>query len=408
MSFGIGLSGMKAAKQDLDVVSNNIANSNTIGFKGSRTEFSDVYASSLSGGSAGTVNGSGVKVAAIKQSFQEGSLSYTNGALDMAISGNGFFVVNDNGSNLYSRAGYFEMNSDNYIVDNMGNRLQGFAADAAGNILSGSMKDLQISQADMPAKVTTSLEGVINLDARSVVPSVTTFNSSDPTSYNTTMAFNIYDSVGKPHSVGLYFSKDQTLPNQWDIHYQVDGADLTSTSVINFESNGQVSAGNGAYTLNIPAASIGGGVDPISIELDLTGASQLGIVSSVNQATQDGYPPGKMTGLQIGDGGAVLANYSNGQTLSRGKIVLAEFVNNQGLEPIGDSLWRAGSNSGAPNFGLAGSGTLGVLEAGALELSNVDLSIELVQLIEAQRNYQSNAKTIETSSSLTQTLMNIV
>lgn len=408
MSFGIGLSGMKAAKHDLDVVSNNIANSNTIGFKASRTEFSDVYASSLNGGSAGLVNGSGVKVSGVSQSFQGGSLSYTDGALDMAISGSGFFVVNDNGANLYSRAGYFEMNSDNYIIDNMGNRLQGFAADAAGNILSGSMKDLQISQADMPAKVTTSLEGVINLDARSTVPSVTTFHSSDPSSYNTTMAFNIYDSLGRPHSIGLYFAKDQTLPNQWDIHYQVDGSDLTGSSVINFENNGLVSANSGAYTLNIPTASIGAGVDPINLELNLTGASQLGIASSVNQASQDGYSPGKMTGLQIGVGGAVLANYSNGQTLSRGKIVLAEFVNNQGLEPVGDSLWRAGTESGEPNFGLAGSGTLGVLESGALELSNVDLSIELVQLIEAQRNYQSNAKTIETSSSLTQTLMNIV
>ncbi|WP_211827073.1 flagellar hook protein FlgE [Kistimonas asteriae] len=408
MSFGIGLSGMKAAKQDLEVVSNNIANSNTVGFKSSRVEFADVYASTYSGSNSRVVNGAGVKVSAISQSFQQGNFNYTNGVLDMAITGNGFFVVNDNGSYLYSRAGYFDLDRDNYVVDNLGNRLQGFASDTSGNILSGSITDLQIDSSDMPAQATTALEGLINLDSRSDIPSVATFSSSDPNSYNTTMAFNVYDSLGNPHTLGLYFAKDQTVANQWSIHYQLDGADVGTANTLNFDTDGQISTGSGSYTQTVPAATLANGADALNLNLDLTNMTQLGISSSVNGAIQNGFPPGKMAGIQVSEEGQVQAIYSNGQTLTQGQIILAGFTNEQGLQPVGDSLWRAGYESGDPAYGLAGTGTLGSLQAGALELSNVDLSIELVRLIEAQRNYQSNAKTIETSNSLTQTLMNII
>lgn len=408
MTFGIGLSGMKAAKQDLEVVSNNIANSNTVGFKSSRAEFADVYASSLDGSNARVVAGAGVKVAAITQSFEQGNFSYTNGIMDLAISGNGFFVVNDNGSYLYSRAGYFDLDRDNNVVNKLGHRLQGFASDANGNILSGSITDLRIDSSDMPAQATSQLTGLINLDSRSDIPTVATFDSSDPNSYNTTMAFNVYDSLGNPHTLGLYFAKDQTVANQWSIHYQLNGVDVGTADPLNFNSDGQISTGSGTYTQTISAATLGNGADALNLNLDMTGMTQLGISSSVNGAIQNGFPPGKLSGIQVSEQGQVQAIYSNGQTLSRGQIILAGFTNEQGLQSVGDSLWRAGYESGDPAYGLAGTGTLGSLEAGALELSNVDLSIELVRLIEAQRNYQANAKTIETSNSLTQTLMNII
>lgn len=407
MSFGIGLSGMKAAKQDLDVVSNNIANANTVGFKSSRTEFSDVYASTV-GGSSSTVSGAGVKASAITQSFSQGSLTYTNGTLDMGIAGQGFFVVNDNGRDMYTRAGYFDMDRDNFIVDTRGNKLQGFAADIDGNILAGSVTDIQVSGGDLAAKATSTLEGLVNLDSRSVAPSVSTFSSSDPNSYNTTMAFNVYDSLGNPHALGLYFTKDQVNNNEWNINYQLDGADISTTSVVNFESDGKVSTGSGDYVLSITSATLGNGADALGLDLDLTNMTQLGISSSVKGSAQNGYPPGSLIGINVGADGKVNANYSNGQTLSRGQIIIAGFPNEQGLQSSGDSLWQASFTSGDPVYGLAGTGTLGSLESGALELSNVDLSIELVRLIEAQRNYQSNAKSIETSSSLTQTLMNII
>ena len=408
MSFGIGLSGMKAAKQDLDTISNNIANSNTVGFKSSRAEFADVYASALGGNNSGVIVGAGVKVAAISQSFQQGNFAYTDGAMDMAIAGNGFFVVNNNGSSMYSRAGYFDLDKDSYLVNNLGYRLQGFAADINGNILSGSLTDLQIDSSDMLAQATSELRGLANLDSRSEIPSVPTFNPSDPNSYNTTMAFNMYDSLGNPHTLGLYFAKNQTNVNEWDVHYQLDGTSVGATETLNFGSDGQVATGSGIYTLMVPGTTLSNGPDDLNLKLDLSGLTQLGIDSSVNGAIQNGYPPGKLAGIQVGASGEIKAMYSNGQSLLRGQIVLASFSNEQGLESVGDSLWQAGSKSGDPTYSLAGTGTLGTLESGALELSNVDLSIELVRLIEAQRNYQANAKTIETSKSLIQTLMNIV
>ncbi|WP_281647141.1 flagellar hook protein FlgE [Parendozoicomonas sp. Alg238-R29] len=414
MSFGIGLSGMKAAKQDLEVVSNNIANSNTVGFKSSRSEFADLYASSLSGGSS---KAAGVKVANTSQLFSQGNLTYTNSALDLAISGNGFFVLNDNGQQAYTRAGYFSMDQDNYLVNNQGLRLQGFAADANGNILTGTRQDLQVSAADMQASATNELIGQLNLDARNTVPANSPFDASDPASYNSTMAFNIYDSQGNPHILSMYFGK--TSDNNWNVHYQFDGADLPSgTSVggsvitppaiaqspLVFNNDGTLASGG---DIAITGLTVGGVAD-LDFDLDLSKLTQLGTEFSVNQALQNGYPSGKLTGIEVEESGTLRALYSNGQTRVQGQLILAGFANEGGLTPIGDSLWRNSFESGAPLYGLAGSGTLGALQAGALEQSNVDLSIELVRLIEAQRNYQANAKTIETSNNLTQTLLNII
>ena len=414
MSFGIGLSGMKAAKQDLEVVSNNIANSNTVGFKSSRSEFADLYASSLSSGNS---KAAGVKVANISQLFSQGNLTYTNNALDLAISGNGFFVLNDNGQQAYTRAGYFSLNSENYLVNNQGLKLQGFAADANGNILTGTRQDLQVSASDMQAQASSELVGQLNLDARNDV-AVGAFDPNDPASYNSTMAFNVYDSQGNPHILSLYFSK--TTDNDWNINYQIDSQHIDSGSIggvpitlpgspaesnLAFNSDGTLASGG---TIQLTGIDIGGGVNPLDLEIDLSNITQLGTEFSVNQALQNGYPAGKLTGIEVDESGALRALYSNGQTRVQGQLILASFANEGGLNPIGDSLWRNSFASGAPLYGLAGAGTLGALQAGALEQSNVDLSIELVRLIEAQRNYQANAKTIETSNNLTQTLLNII
>ncbi|CAM3442799.1 flagellar hook protein FlgE [Parendozoicomonas haliclonae] len=404
MSFGIGLSGMKAAKQDLEVVSNNIANSNTVGFKSSRSEFADLYASSLGGGNS---KPAGVKVANTSQQFTQGNLTYTNSALDLAISGNGFFVLNDNGQQAYTRAGYFSLDQENYLVNNQGLRLQGFSADENGNILTGTQQDLQVSAADMQASASSTLTGQLNLDARNQVPTSGTFSAADPESYNSTMAFNIYDSQGNPHILSLYFSK--TSDNNWDVNYQFDGEDLDPATTITggplvFNNDGTLASGGDIELTGLPIS----GVDPLDLTLDLSKITQLGTEFSVNQALQNGYPAGKLTGIEVDENGSLRALYSNGQTRVQGQIIMAGFANESGLNPIGDSLWRGSFASGAPIYGLAGAGTLGSLQAGALEQSNVDLSIELVRLIEAQRNYQANAKTIETSNNLTQTLLNII
>ena len=405
MSFGIGLSGLNAARQDLEVVSNNIANSNTVGFKSSRSEFADLYASSLGGGNS---EPAGVKVANTSQLFSQGNLTYTNSALDLAINGNGFFVLNDNGEQAYTRAGYFSLDQENYLVNNQGLRLQGFAADDNGNILTGTRQDLQVSAADMQASASSRLTGQLNLDSRNDDISAV-FDADDPATYNSTMAFNVYDSQGNPHTLSLFFSK--ASDNNWNINYRFGDTDLATTSTLAFDPDGTLTAATppavaGAFTL--------AGIDPLNgaenlnLEIDLSEMTQLGTNFSVNQALQNGHPAGKLTGIEVGESGELQALYSNGQTRVQGQVILASFANEGGLNPIGDSLWRNSSESGVPSYGLAGGGALGSLQAGALEQSNVDLSIELVRLIEAQRNYQANAKTIETSNNLTQTLLNII
>lgn len=427
MSFGIGLSGLNAAKQDLEAISNNIANSNTVGFKGSRTEFADLYASSVGGGSS---KGTGVQVASTSQQFSQGNLTYTENALDMAISGNGYFVVDNNGQQAFTRAGYFSLNADNEVINNQGLNLQGFAADANGNILPGTLADLKINANEIPATATSAVEGAANLDSRVDNLSGTAFDAVNPDTYNSTMAFNVFDSQGNPHTLSLYFANQGG--NVWHSYMQVDGKaiqnDLGDPAYLElqFSESGQFTSAalgtdytgptvDGVGVVNgivIPGADLAGSsgalVNDLDFSLDLTSFSQLGAEFSVNRAVQNGFPPGQLTGLEVSDEGILRALYSNGQSSVQGQVVLAAFPNDNGLIPAGDSLWNASFASGTPLYGAAGSGTLGGLQSAALEQSNVDLSLELVRLIEAQRNYQANAKTIETSSNLTQTLMQII
>ncbi|MGB1271599.1 MAG: flagellar hook protein FlgE [Endozoicomonas sp.] len=411
MSFKIGLSGLNAAQQDLEVVSNNIANTNTVGFKGSRAEFADVYASSVAGGNSQVA---GVQVANISQQFAQGSITYTENALDMAINGQGFFMVSDNGELAYSRAGYFSLDANNYLVNNQGLNLQGYSADASGNILAGTQTDLRIGQTTMAAQATSQVSGAANLDARSTALGGV-INPSDPTTFNSTMAFDVNDSLGSSHTVSLYFAK--TADNTWQAEFYFDnGASADLTQTITFNSDGSLATPVpiAPSTANIVNVSIPGGdarlagAAGMSMDIDISSFSQLGADFSVNQVAQNGYPPGSLTGIQISDEGILQALYSNGQTQTQGQIVLADFPNDNGLIPLGDSLWQSSFASGNALVGIPGSGVMGSLESGALEQSNVDISSQLVRLIEAQSNYQANAKTIETSNNLTQALMNII
>lgn len=405
MSFKIGLSGLNAAQQDLQVVSNNIANTNTVGFKGSRAEFSDVYASSVAGGNS---QAAGVQVANISQQFAQGSITYTENALDMAINGQGFFVVSDKGELSYSRAGYFSMDANNYLVNNQGMKLQGYSADASGNILAGTQTDLRIDQNTMPAQATDQIKSAANLDAR-VSTLAGAINPDDPGTFSSTMAFDVNDSLGASHTVSLYFAK--TADNSWQVDLYFDNAgsaDLSQT--VTFNGDGTLATpANGSINLGITAGdSRLAGANAMNMAIDISKFTQLGAEFAVNQVAQNGYPPGSLTGLQITQEGILQALYSNGQTQTQGQVVLADFPNDNGLVPMGDSLWQSSFASGTPIVGTPGAGIMGSLESGALEQSNVDISSQLVRLIEAQSNYQANAKTIETSNNLTQTLMNII
>ena len=444
MSFNIGLSGMRAASKDLNVTGNNIANAGTVGFKQSRAEFSDVYAASVLGNGKNPV-GSGVLLSNISQQFNQGNISYTQNALDLAINGNGFFQVSNNGALSYTRAGYFGTDRQGFLVDNFGYKLQGFPVDANGNLRAGASGDLQIQTGNQAPRATTKIDTAFNLNSTQLPPLTADFNPADPTSYNSSTSLNIYDSQGNSHVMTKYFVK--TNANEWSMNILINGrnpADPDSETPysmgLSFDSSGAlVSVGSNSdlftidqdtniVTLNsapsttpgggwLPAISDGGNPatwatngalgNPAGIVLDFTQATQYASSFSVNRVVQDGYTTGELAGLEIDDTGVIFARYTNGQSKVQGQIMLANFANVQGLTPVGKSQWVQSFESGEPVLGTPMSGTLGALQAGALEDSNVELSDQLVNLIVAQRNYQANAKTIETESAITQTLINM-
>lgn len=538
MSFNIGLSGMRAASKDLNVTGNNIANAGTVGFKQSRAEFSDVYAASVMGTGKNPV-GSGVLLSNISQQFNQGNINYTQNALDLAINGNGFFQVSNNGALSYTRAGFFGTDREGALVDNFGYKLQGFPVDANGNLQNGVVGDLQIQTTNQAPKPSSKIDTVFNLDSTQKSPATwqasydgvvgqayqsayvpaysdeltaqmanyyadaangvvnpanptadeiaaatafatplavtaatregnlaaadpavlsaarttanTTFNPSDPTTYNSSTSLNVYDSQGNAHVMTQYFVK--TSANTWDMKILVDGRNPANPSEdppseyvmgLSFNSAGNLTGianpENGPFTVGpdlkvtlrsataaevaagngngwIPAISDGrtpatwspnGALaNPEGIVMDFSKSTQFASSFAVNSVAQDGYTTGELAGLEIDDTGLIFARYTNGQSRVQGQVVLANFANVQGLTPAGKTQWVQSYESGEPVIGTPMSGTMGALQAGALEDSNVELSDQLVNLIVAQRNYQANAKTIETESAITQTIINL-
>lgn len=435
MSFNIGLSGIKAASSDLNITGNNIANAGTVGFKQSRGEFQDLYSASMLGSGSKQI-GSGVLLSNVAQLFNQGTIDYTENALDMAINGNGFFVTSNNGSISYTRSGYFGTDKSGYVVDNNGYRLQGYTVNENGDLQNGVVGDLQISSVNQAPRATSEIAQTLNLNSTNTSPVNTPFSPDDPTTYNSSTSVNIYDAQGNAHVMTQYFVKDSA--NSWTMNVLVDGrnpSDPTSTEpygvTIPFDDSGNLgtllpgtpTAGAGFTEANnvltlvdwVPAQSDGGtpavwsanGAASSALTLDMRGSTQYASSFAVNSIEQDGYTTGQLSGLEIDSEGNVFARYTNGQAKVQGQVVLANFSNPQGLTPIGKTSWVQSSESGEPVVGTPSSGTLGALQSGALEASNVDISTELVDLIVAQRNYQANAKTIETESAITQTIINL-
>lgn len=395
MSFNIALTGLNAVSEQLDTVSNNIANVGTVGFKSSRTEFGSVYADSQA---------MGVEVLGNTQSISlGGSLTNTSRNLDLAISGGGFFVVKGgSGETQYTRAGVFNTDNSNYLVNASGQRLQGYSTDASGNLQAGTIGDLQVKAASLPAKATDSLAFVANLDADGSVPSVA-FDPATAASYNSTYTTKVYDSQGKQHTLTQYFVKDSA--NNWTSNYYVDG-NAAGSQALSFDSAGMLTSPTTPVTLNV--AGLGGGVAPLAINVDYTGTTQYGSDFAVTTNAPTGYASGDKTGLTIDDQGMVYVNYSNGQRLLQGQVVLANFSNPQGLKAVSGTAWTETSSSGTPLVGAPGNGQFGDLVAGALEGSNVDLTAQLVNLMEGQRNYQANTKVLTTDKDLTQALFSAI
>lgn len=406
MSFQQGLSGLNAASKNLDTIGNNVANANTVGFKQSQAQFADVFANSLSGGS-NIQSGIGVKVATIAQQFNQGVITATSNPLDVAINGNGFFRLSSQEGISYTRNGQFHPDKDGFIVNSSGMRLTGYSANTAGTINTSAPADLRISTADLPPAATTKVSGVVNLDSRELALSPATFDLADPTTYHSTTSVSIHDSLGNASTLSAYFLKTGT--NSWDIFAANEGSLLNggaSVGALNFLSNGALDPSSSSiFSMTAPVST--GGTNPLAFNLDFTGTTQFGSDFGVNALAQDGYTSGRLTGFAVGADGAIRGSYSNGEFLTLGQVALANFANPQGLEMRGNNTWTESAASGAALVGVPNTGGLGVLQSGAVEDSNVELTSELVNMITAQRIYQANAQTIKTQDQLLQTIVNL-
>ncbi len=405
MTFTIALSGLNAATKDLNATANNIANVNTTGFKRSRAEFSSVFPISSYGVSS-NATGIGTRLSRVAQQFEQGSINYTQNALDLAISGEGFFTVSDGGARAYTRAGAFGTDNNGHVVNASGQRLQVFPpVSGATGFDTSRLTDLRLSVSDNPPSATGGITAGVNLPANAQPPANGTFDAEDPTSYNFTRSLTVYDSLGVAHSANLYFVKGAGA-NAWDVRVRVDDADVGGANAMTFSGSGQLlTPAGGALTL--PDYDPANGASPMTLELDLGAATQFGESFGVNDLTQDGYATGRLIGVEVTQEGIVQARYTNGQATPLGQLALATFPNPQGLQQLGDSAWAETYAAGAAILGPAGSSNLGLVQAGALEGSNVDLTEQLVNMITAQRNFQANAQMISTADQITQTIINL-
>jgi len=395
MSLDIALSGINAINVQLDAISNNIANSGTYGFKSSRANFSAVYAGSQA---------TGAELSSMSQSIGlGGSVVNTGGAMDVSIQGRGFFVSHDaQGQTIYSRVGMFSTDKTGYVVDDQGRRVQGYAATGTGGT-PGTLGDLRVPTGQIPAQATQKLAYVSNLSADWTAPAATPFDHTDTATYNGTDVSLVYDSLGAQHSMTQYFVKSG--PNQVTVHYTLDGTDTGASTVMNFDSAGQMTAPTApvSVSLGTPANAA-----PLSVAIDYTGTTQFSGETTPTTNLADGYASGTLNGTQITADGSVMATYSNGQKQSIGTIAVATFPDEDALSPVAGTGWAANNASGTALYFTPGSGMAGGLTTGALEQSNVDITSELVNLMTSQRNYQANSKVISTEAAMLQSLMQAV
>ena len=436
MSFNIGLSGLYAANKQLDVTGNNIANAATTGFKSSRAEFADIYSASKLGTGSKTI-GSGVNLAAVSQNFGQGAVNNTGNLLDMGIQGSGFFVLSDNGSLSYTRAGTFKSDKDGYVTSSDGTaRLQGYGVDANGNIVNGVLTDLRIDTSNLAPKPTGSVTSEINLNSSSdaIDQTKVPFDPTVSTSYTKKFSTMVYDTQGNAHPMDQYMVK--TGGNSWSVYTLIDGRNPDGSlpsgegatppvpSTMAFDSAGALTKVtqpdplddqaentlvvtgwkpgamiNGEWKENGATSKAGG------IVINMAKTTQYNTDSSRNPPTQDGYATGQINNLTIDGSGVMFANFSNNQSRAIGQISLASFTNEQGLQPVGGTAWKETYSSGMAGYDAPKIGSLGAIQSNSLEDSNVNLTSELVDLIKAQSNYQANAKTISTQSTIMQTII---
>lgn len=418
MSFEIARSGINAVSESLETISNNIANSGTFGFKSSRANFSAMYAGT-------TANGA--EVSSTSQSIEKGGgLLNTGRGMDAMIQGRGFFAVkDDSGQQVYTRVGIFKTDKDGYVIDNLGRKVQGYAAvlDANGKPIPGAglgaLGDLKVPTMKVSAQASDKLDFNGNLSADWNVPATATFSPTDPTSFNSSITSVVYDSLGSKHSLTQYFVK--TGPNAVTVHYTIDGSQnqlplpvppAAPTTPAMATQNLTFSAANGSLTMAPATVALtlgnpAGALLP-TLNINYTGLTQSAGDSTTLANAANGNAAGTMTNTTIADDGSIVATFSNGDKQTVGTIALATFADENALVAVSDTSWTANGDTGTPLFAQPGSSLASRLSAGAIEQSNVDMTGELVNLMSAQRNYQANTKVISAENEMMQNLMQAV
>lgn len=416
MSFQQGLSGLAVNAKALDVTSNNIANTSTVGFKSSKGHFADMYAGAMQGG-GGTQAGIGATVTAVAQQFQQGTITATNNPLDLAINGRGFFGVFSGGVEAFTRNGEFHLDKDGYVVNDAGQNLRGVnRVLSGGSYIIPSAADprdsVQIPFAGTPQQTNAlTLEANLN-SAASVLPAAPAFNPTNAATYNNSTALTVYDQQGTPYTMTMYFRK--TATDAWNMYTRL--ADSAGTVIaptttdpiaISFNANGTINAGaSGTFAFTYPATATQTITIPAA-NVNVSALTQYGSPFAVTGLSQNGYAKGDLAGVTVTDDGFIEARYNNGQSVQVAKLALFSFKNENGLQPTGGNQWIATTLSGARIPGDPGTGLLGNIRSMATEDSNVDMTAELVNMIVQQRNYQANAQSIKTQDQILQTLLNI-
>ncbi|HEY0271488.1 MAG TPA: flagellar hook protein FlgE [Sphingomonas sp.] len=430
-SFYTSLSGLNAAQTDLNISSNNIANAGTTGFKQSRADFGDLISSSAYQAS-NTVIGQGTQLKAISQEFSQGSAQSTDNALDLMVTGDGYFVTKASGTGSqvsFTRDGAFSVDNNNNVVDAEGNALQVLPVDSQGNVAASgaaAMGSLHVPATNGSAKATSNIDLSLTFPSDADLPasrsaysgSTYAFSANDANSYNSATSTTIYDSAGTAIPATVYYVRDSapaadgsSTTSTWTAHMMVGDQEVfptgtTTPATLTFDANGALTSPSSA--ISYASVTPAGAVAPLTLSVDYGTATKQGDYAfSTTASSQDGATTGKLDNLSVNANGVVSASYSDGSTLALGAVALATFANPQGLHQDGNTSWSATAASGAAQIGAANSDGKGSIGEGELEMSNVDLTSELVNLIQAQRNFQANAKAIDTDKQMVESIINL-
>jgi len=405
MTLDVALTGINAASTELSTIANNIANASTTGFKKSGVAFTDIYARSTFGAQR-NAPGEGVNVSRINQDFSQGGMEATGNNLDLAVEGLGMFQVTDQGTPMYTRDGSFGLDRNGFIVNAQGHRLNGYTTNENAQI-EPVIGELKIEYSDLQPKITENVTLGMNLDSSAEV--LPAFDVSDPSTFNYSASATVFDSLGSEQVATLYVHKD--APNAWSGFLYVDGQEVSQPGgeELLFNTSGALDTVNGTPDRNFSSILFtpASGAEPMALEFGIGEVTQYESAFGTNTLSQDGYSSGRLSNFDVDPTGVIFGRFSNGQSRTMGQVTLSNFANVQGMQPQGGNAWVKTFASGEPVVGVPGSASLGLIQSGSLEESNVDITEELVAMISAQRGFQASAQVISTDDQLTQTIMNL-